>query len=453
MKGSGRPLFAIVGAAFVFASAAAAGPALPVTSRNSALTLTIEGVRTEARYGSHHAPAGRQYLVLASRWESHIDPKLAEARGLASSYSIENLAEHLFAIVDGQFLGELKPSLDDGTGRRSLGGVALPRPGARVAGNIVYEIPAREPASIDLRFYDDTTGDMTLAVTGPAPEVKPFGPVQSNQIGDFEVFAFENPARGVNAPPGCRALAVELRGRSTWTAEKDAPQYDASVEPGTRTRRVNLLDWPELGDYLYVLADGCYACRATEGSPAQLRFIPEFFTGARFVYFVPAEAHSLELVAEMPHADTSEGVIDLKPLVFPLAGQAASIPFKGGLSITDQMFAVTLNARRSARFGTEPAGEGKSFLVLDVGVTNTGETGEFFLPGEQLLIADNDGSEIGPDDVTARGPHPPGDKVHLPPHSFRRFEIAYRIDEAVKAPKLSFHGGEFMKQFPLTLSP
>src|SRR5258707_480739 len=83
-----------------------------------------------------------------------------------------------------------------------------------------------------------------------------------------------------------------------------APAYDAATEPGGQVSRVNLLDWPDTRTYLHVLADGVYACPLAEDQnlPEPLRFIPEFFTGRRLIFDVPAETKSLELFGAMPHA-------------------------------------------------------------------------------------------------------------------------------------------------------
>jgi hypothetical protein len=437
-------------------AAACRAPASPLSAGNAAAELTVEGVAAQSVYGDAAAPAGRQFLVLATQWENRIDPKLAENRGLAPGYGVEGLDQHLFLVINGGTLGVLRPGLDDGTGRKSLGSVVLPTAGTKVVGDLVFEIPAGAFTSADLRFYDDTAGDMSLALAGPAPAQKPLRPPQKNAVGEFAVFGFDDPPPGAAAPAGFRAVAVDLRARSVWRSEKEAPAYDPAAPPGTMVERINLLDWMEARKYLQVLADGEYACPPAEGGalPDAPRFIPEFFTGWRVTFFVPGDAKSLDLICEMPHAATDSDTLNLPPLRFALSGKPpANTGPDGPLKIRDEMFEVAVAARRAAAFAGEAAGDGRQFVILDVGVTNQGDTGQFFQPKDQLFVVSADGSEQAIDDATVRGSHRPEETVHLPPHEHRRFEVGFRLDAAVAKPQLSFHGGEFMKTFDLQLPP
>jgi hypothetical protein len=448
----GLRLSVLCACASLMLAGARAENAASLTAGNFAARLTVTSVKSQAAYGAARPAAGRQFLVLATKWENRIDAKLAEERGLATAYGVPDLAMHLYLVTDAARLGELRGNLDDGSGHASLSSVILGKPGATVTGDIVFEIPAGKYTGADLCFFDDTAGDFKLALAGPAPVDRPLRPAQKNAVGEFALYSFTDPDRRVTAPPGFRVVAVDLRARSAWMNDKEASAYDPSIAPGTTIKRVNLLDWPEARQYLAVVADGAYACPPVYGGelPDAPRFIPEFFTGWRITFFVPAEAKSLELWAEMPHAGTDEGTLDLEPVRFPLAGEnftPAAAP--GPLSIKDEMFAVTVAARRTTTFAGEPAGEGKQFVVLDVGVTNNGETGEFFMPAEQMLLLDADGSELPPDSVTAQGPHRPMEHVHLAPHAFRRFETVYRLDAAAAHPKLSYHGGSFMQAYEL----
>jgi hypothetical protein len=120
----------------------------------------------------------------------------------------------------------------------------------------------------------------------------------------------------------------------------------------------------------------------------------------------------------------------------------------------DQMFEVAItDAKKTRTFAGESAGSNEQFVVLDVRVTNQGTTGEFFQPAEQLLLAGPDEAEIPLDELTARSPRPPQAQVHLAPGMRRRFHVVFRLAAAIASPRLSFHGGEFMKQFPLEFSP
>jgi hypothetical protein len=432
-----------------------AAPALPVSASNSALRLTVTAVTASTSYGGTTASSGHQFVALTTTWENRIDPKLAASRGLATNYLIEDLAKHLFLVMDGQYLGELRGKMSN-HGKTSLGGLSLEKVGAKVNADVVYELPAGTPKSLDLRFYDDTTGYFQIALADPAPELKPLFPIQSDAVAEVGVYAVEDPAKGVTAPKGFRAVSVELRARSVWQIEGEAPGYDASQAPGTMIKHINLLDWTETRKYIHLLVDGVYAYppEATSTVPDTARFIPEFMTGGKLVFFVPADAQNVELFCELPHASApGSPTLDLPPMRFPLKGTApAPSTAKPALAIQDEMFAINVeHAKRVPTFaGTKPD-EGKQLLILSLSVTNQGTTGEFFQPHDQLLLLAADGSEVPLDDLTAKGPHRPEDLVHLPAGSRRQFDVVFQLDAAVKAPQLSFHGGSFMKAYDLPL--
>jgi len=445
-------------AAFLLLTSLPAAPVLPVSADNSALRLKILSVSAAASYGPLRAPAGRQFVVLATEWENRIDPKLAAERGLATAYMVGDLAQHLYLIMDGRWLGGLRGKLRGADGHVSLESVSLGKPGAKITGDIVYELPTGAWQSLDLRFYDDTTGYLKIALAGEAPVAKPLQVVQKNAIAELGLFALENPAAGVTAPAGFRAVAVELRARSLWQIDGAAPAYDASQPPGAQIQHVNLLDWPETRKYIHVLADGDIACPPQEAGtlPDTARFVPEFLTGGKLVFFVPADAKSLELFCEMPHAAApGGGVMDLAPLSFPLAGTPPAPNTTPPLvAIQDEMFAIAVTGcRRVGTIAGESAAEGKQFLALAVTVSNQGPTGEFFQPRDQMFILDGNGAETPVDEITAKGPHRPEEQVHLPAGARRRFEVVYQIDRTNQALKLSFHGGNFMQSYDLPATP
>lgn len=429
----------------------------PRSAENSVFRCTVNSWRIAERYGALAAPEGRQFVVLATRWESRIDPRLAGERGLSTAYTIPELAKHLFLVVDARHVGVLRPGLDDGTGRTSLAQLTLARPGAKQLGDVVFDIPRGAIMSADLRFYDDTAGYWKLALAGTAPEVKPLAPPQRNAVAEVGLFAFEDPVSSLEAPRGFRAIAVDLRARSVWTSHGEAPGFDATQPVGTLVERVNLLDWTDLPRQLHVIADSVYAYPPADvsGLPVIARFLPEFFVGGRVVFLVPADAKSLELECAMPHAATNEGVLDLPALRFPLGkspDSAVSFPAPGPLRIEDEMLLVAIGARRVASFDDETAEAGRQFVVLTVDVTNRSETGMSFSPTEQLfLVTEEGGAELAADEITARGIHHPETQVHVGPGERRRFESVFQIDAKAKSPRLSFHGANFQQTYALPL--
>ena len=391
--------------------------------------------------------------MVRGRWENRIDPKRAAERELATQYLAEELARHLYLVIDGASLGQLQSQLADAAGHGAMAQIALPKPGSVSEGDMVFEIPAGAFASAELRFYDDITGYISLSLAGIPPVAKPVGPVLRNEVGEFALFAVADPAKTPAAPAGSRAVSVELRGRSQWKTTGPAPLYDYAKPAGAAVERVNLMDWPDTRKSFLLLADGEYAYAAQGGTlPESVRFLPEFFTGGSLVYFVPAEAKSLELVATLGHAATEAGAIDLAPVRLPVSGgPAKAAAWAMPLKITDEMFKVAVGARRAATFAGEAAGEEKEFLVLDVGIENTGKGGEYFQQESQLQLVAGEGELMDCDEITRRGPHRPEAELYVPAGERRRCELVFRVVTGA-SPKLNFRGGSFEEKYELPVA-
>lgn len=435
-------------------SAALSGGAadFPMVAENGALRLTVESVRCAASYGENAAPQGRQWCVVRGSWANRIDAKRAAERELATQYLAETLASHLYLVIDGAAVGLLQPQLADEAGRPAMAAIALPKPGAVSAGDMVFDIPCGAYASAELRFYDDITGYLRLSLAGAPPEVKPVGPVLRNQVGEFALFAVADPAPGPAAPAGLRAVSVELRARSQWKTSGPAPQYDFAKPAGATVERINLMDWPDTRKSFLLLADGEYAYAAQGGTlPESARFLPEFFTGGTLIFLVPAQAKSLELVGTLGHAATEAGAIDIAPVRLSVGGGPAKpTAWTMSLKLSDEMFKVAVGVRRAATFAGEAAGEGMDFVVLDVGMENTGKGGEYFQPESQLQLVTGEGELLGCDEITGRGAHRPEAELYVPAGERRRCELVFRVASGT-SPKLNFRGGSFEEKHELPL--
>jgi hypothetical protein len=415
----------------------------PKTAENGSVRLTITAIRTCGSYGGEAAPQGRQWFVAGCRWLNRIDARRAAEREAATMVEIDDLAKHLYLVTEGT-LGRLQ-RLGGERGRRSLGAVVLEKPGDSLIGDLVFAVPAGPPAGAELRFYDDIAGHFVLGLGEPLPAARPVGEMARNQVGEFGVFRVEDPAavpEGLVVPPGCRLVLVDFRGRSVWTSTGDAPLYDFAKPAGAQVERVNLLDWPGTAQSCVLLAEGEYAYLPLGGTlPDDARFLPEVFTGGTLLFAVPREARSLELVGTLGHAGTEEGALDLAPVRLRIGGgEARPAAWTMPLKLVDEMFRVALAARREPVFAGEKAGEGSEFLVLDVGVENTGTGGEYFQPAEQLRLVDGETDPMVCDEATWRGAHAPARALYVPAGERRRCELAFRV-AAGAVPKLVFLGG------------
>ncbi len=433
------------------AAAGLSAEEFPKTAENGSLRLTVSSVRMTGSYGGRSAPPGRQWFVVGCRWLNRIDARRAAEREAVTMVEVGDLAQHLYLVTDGA-LGTLQ-RLSGERGRKSLGEVVLGKPGDSLIGDLVFEIPAERGAGAELRFYDDIAGHFTMVLGEPLPTPQPVGALARNQVGEFGVFGIEDPAavpEGVVVPQGCRLVAVDFRGRSVWTTTGDAPVYDFSKPAGAQVERVNLLDWPGTAQSCVLLVEGEYAYLPIGGTlPDDARFLPEVFTGGTLLFAVPREARALELRGTPGRAGTEDGVLDLAPVRLRVGGgEPRPMAWTMPLRITDEMFHVAVAARRERSFAGEDIGEGREFLVLDVGVENTGAGDEYFQPAEQLQVVDGEADPIACDEATWRGTRAPAHAVHVPAGERRRFELAFRV-AAGATPKLAFRGGSFEEQYEL----
>lgn len=431
---------------------ALAAAEFPVSAENGALRLTVESVRSAATYSGSAAPEGRQWFVAGCRWRNRIDAKLAAERGAATAMAVGDLAKHLYLVVDGARLGTLRPGGGE-RGRRALGEVVLTSPGSALIGDLVFEIPAGGWTGAELRFYDDIAGHFVLVLGESAGPGEPPGAVVRNEVGEFGLFRVDDPVEapaGAAVPDGCRVVSVELRARSIWKTRGPAPEYDFAAPAGAEVERTNLLDWPGTSQSFVLLADGEYASSPLGGTlPEVARFLPDVFTGGTLLFAVPRSARTLELVGTLGHAATEAGAVDFAPVRLAVSGgRPQPAAWAMPLRLSDEMFRVAVGARRERRFAGEPADEGQEFLVLDVGVENTGAGGEYFQPAEQLQLIGDDATSVACDEATWRSARRPQGALYVPAGERRRFELAFRV-AAGAAPKLVFRGGSCETQHEL----
>jgi len=412
-----------------------------VVGENRAATLTLTSVALLDRFGDRTAPEGSRFLVVGTHWQNILTPEVIREQLVPVAYVIPKLSDHLYCVADGCAVLAHAPTAGI-AGLISWDHLALPLPGSRAQGRLLFLVPAGLPlADVEIRFYDYAHGPMTLPIVrnGEVDPGAPVVPPESNEVLEAGIFSIER------APAGGRvSLTVELRAKSRFVMDADATAYDPKAKPRDQVKVGTVADWKDWRRHTQLLLDGeyAYAPRATS-LPEIPRFLPDLMSGGTMTFEVPSSAGSLELLCGMPNASLpgSGEVIRPKLLIFAIEGRRPALPERPALvSIDDEVFRVTVTGQRAL------TGEGGArFHELSVTVQNTGERGETFRPLAQLAYVDTKGTEHAVASASAAAVHPPMELLWIPNGERRSFEVWFAVPEGEQKPRLSYRGVSLAK--------
>jgi hypothetical protein len=401
-----------------------------------------------ASYGSRVPGPGKHLLVLDAEFENIIPLTLIQTSQVPTIYKINNLADHLYLVVDGVKTCRLYPDATSLPGHVPTAGFALERLGTRVRGNLVYEIPSEAPVRLDLRFYDYAHGHMNLLLRpGDVPAAAPLQPAKENEVLEAGIYGLSRvrESGGKPAPEGMSFLRLDLRARSRMVTESDATAFDPKAKPGDKLSVGTVSDWTELRKHLNVLVDGIRSVGPSDVADLgeAPRFLPDLPTGGTAVFLVPDKAESLELRCDFPNARLPGGqVVHPAALVFPLEGKRPEAPGAPAVvEVDDGVFKVSvLGQRVVAELPGLKAPAGAKFLVLDVVVKGNGTAGEQFLTAEQLRVATEKGAQLAAHEASYQGPRAAAKLLLVPPGELRRFDLVFSIPAADLRPRLAYRG-------------
>ena len=432
-------------------------------NRGAKFDLSSAGI--VSTYGSLPANAG-PYLVISTRWENVIPLTVIRDQKVPTEYQIPNLADHLYAVIDGHRLARVHPQGADQPGHVPVRDFKLPTIGASISGNVVFALPPGSKAealkSIEVRFYDYAHGHFAVPLlsTSEVAQDKPVSPPQANEVLEVAAYGFARAKTlsGQAAPQGMTWVTVDLRARSKFTVDADAAAFDPKARPGQKTKVGHVADWKESRRYLQLVADGEYACMPEPQTELaeEPRFLPDVMTGATIVFLAPADAKSLELRCDFPNARASTGGAVFRPkgMTLALEGKAPPASTERPLaSVDDDNYRIqVVRQSQAAEIAGQPAPAGRKFLVLDVTVHNRGaRNGEFFQTTQQLKYAAETGEQLPLSPVTFQGTRRPAELVWIPPTDRRSFQAVFEIGAGEKRPRLAFTG--VSKAEVLTLKP
>jgi len=438
------------------ASAAAQSRSEPVAElrgANRAATLEIADVRLVERYGAVRAASGGVLVVLDVTFENVIPLTLVRDLEVPTEYRFNDLADHAFVVVNATRLARLAPAAATAPGHLRVTDFRIERPGERVRGNLVFEVPpdlaSGDVDSLEFRLYDFAHGHLRVPLLGTqaAPTPTPLLPAVTNEIVELGVFGLElvDEFAAQVAPAGQRFAVVELLARSMFSFEVDATAFDPHAQPGERTLVGTVSDWLEAHRHLHLVVDGVHAYppdAEQSALPDEPRFLPDVMTGGRVVFTVPADATSLMLRADFPNARLPDrSLIRPTAIELPLVGTAPEPAAHTPLwTVRDDTLEVSINAMRvEASFAGVAAGE-RRFVVLEVAVHNLGTRPEWFQTAEQLRYVDASGRQSAPHEATFVAPYRPTPHVWVPEAQTRVFEVAYLVPASERQPRLAYRG-------------
>jgi hypothetical protein len=423
-------------------------PPAPPECSNRGCTLRVFGMAERPSYGSRIPAAGKRLLVLDAELENIIPLTLVQSKQIPTIYRIKELGDHLYVVVNGTRVARLYADATSLPGHLTTSNINLERLGSRMRGNLVFEVPAGDVKTLDLRYYDFAHGHMSLVMKpGAASESKPILPLQQNEALEVGLYRVERlrEAGGKPAPAGMTIVAVDLRARSRLFTEGDATAYDPKAKPGEKLQIGTVADWTDLRKHLNILVDG-----ARSVGPSELidldeapRFLPDWMTGGTALFLVPEKVESLELRCDFPNARLpSGGVIHPAALIFPLEGKRPEAPAAAALvEIDDDIFKVAVVGQRiAAEIPGQKTPAGTKFLVLDVIVRGNGTAGEQFQTAEQMHYATEKGAQVAAHEASYEGPKAAARLLLVPKGESRRFELVFAVPAGDQRPRLAYRG-------------
>lgn len=425
---------------------------------NRGADIRIQAAGLFDRFGELEAKPGNVLLVLRSEWENTIPLILMRDKGVATTYLIPNLGNHLYAVVNGKRLARVYSGKQVIPNALPTNPLSLPCLGMMEAGSVVFEMAeSDEPIeSIQLRLYDYAHGHDTYELLGTTlePQIAEL-PVYSNQVIDAVLFSVEKGEQiaDQSAGPRTELVAIDFWATSRFVIDGDATAFDPHAPAGKRIQIGTVADWLEADQYAHLVVDGHYAVKPLKNLNklgANPRFLPDVKTGNVMVFQVPQDSKSLSLRADFPNALLPDGtLIRPTPIQIDVSGNAPSVDEKPTIwSVADDTMTVGITGTdRVASFAGVAAKEGKQFLVLDLDILGTGEKPEFFQAKKQLLLINDAGRKIAPSEVTFLGIWRPTETVWVPNGEHRIFQLVFEVGATESEQRFAYQGYALAENF------
>jgi hypothetical protein len=432
--------------------------------RNAAVKLVVPSFALAPRLAAIDAPAGRQFLVIDTRWENIIPlapapPDAAEmqpsnvvgsfasgskpapaadAKLVPVPYLAGNVGDHLHLVVDGaRRVGVDADATAASPHPLPLADLLVPSPATPVSGQAVFAIPSPGVESLELVWLDTTHGNIRLKLFGTPPLRRPIAAPVSNAALALALTGFrEAPAiSGREAPRGrVYAIAeVELRSEAGFAAgnitEIDTPGWSALAEAGGYRHPATT---PE---------------ESADALESPTRLLPEIPERGTLAFLIPAEHGALSLELAIPS-------LPLLRVAIPNSGPDAPaappplLTLRDGQTLTLACYGVRF-ADRIVDRAPEP---GNRYVVLDLGAASAVDDGIELQTAQLAIIAGNNESAVDEDALQALA-HPLIDGAVIPPHGRLRFDVAFQVPSSSQPLALLYRGLETEEKVPLPTAP
>ncbi len=418
---------------------------------NHAVKVTVIQSGFEKEVASQAAPPGKSFFILETEWKNIHPKQKIEKRKLEKkpdrtmgvggllggkkeekeeeyveadvAYLVPNFFDHAYLLADGETysLDKLTESISGGINLRKE--FSLPKQGDTKRVRFVYAIPERA-RHIAFQFFDYSYGHILIPIQGDLKIAAGTRGARPITLGEFKDSFLELAATAIDfrseykdeeAPEGWRYAVVKLRGKSLSAS-------------GTEKNIVQI----EPREYIWVSTKEGHLYYSSGGSTTEegyIRFTPDFYQNQEVAFLVPEREKEISLGMRVQNR-VYFLALTTKPAALPAAKPRAI--HKDGRTMEIMLFA---------------ARQDKGLVILDLGIRSLVKSGIQIQTDAQFILK-AEGEDIHFDEGATNGLfHRPPTPFIIPPETFVRFELAYRIDEVPDS--LYYRGYESEKHFAL----
>jgi hypothetical protein len=379
---------------------------VPASATNRQAKLSVPRFRVSASLGAQQAPEHHAFLTVSTEWKN-VGPV---------QYLVPQVTNHLFLLIDGDHPATLSDATSAAPHPLSTDQLVLAAPGSIVAGDYVFGIPDHGVSSLELFFIDSEQGSMQLVLFGhPPPEPHPIAGPASNGLIETAILGMQQVAGigGTRAPPGQTYAVIDIRMRAL--SPGNLVQFDPT--------KYSVLGDADRYSYHVVAVEDL-----EDEFTAATQLLPLLPSRGTLAYLIPASHSALTLAIDLPGY---KAVV----LALPNSGPSATHARAPVVSFEDPntLTLSVLGLSRVTSIGSQSAGSGMDYLILDVLLASKVDDGIEFQTAEQLLLLDGQNQIAVDTDALEALPHGLKESSVIEPHSVARFQVSYQV------PKSSTH--------------